>query len=99
MGPSGFWCLLMPYILTELREQFTNMLTEYDNLLEYEDISAGELNYLIFSLCNGYWANNGQSYQKINDIMGVLESVKQEFYRRIAINYEDDKMKLNGDVI
>lgn len=30
--------------------------------------------------------------------MGVLECVKQEYYRRVAIPYEDQAKERNGDV-
>lgn len=38
------------------------------------------------------------NYQMINDVMGALESAKLEFYRRIAVPYEETKRKDNGDV-
>lgn len=61
--------------------------------------SPGELSYAITSLVAGYVRRQGGvSYQTINDVMGVLEGVKAEFYRRVAAQYEDKKMALNGDV-
>jgi hypothetical protein len=30
---------------------------------------------------------------------GVIENVKQEFYRRLASKYEDAKIEQNGDII
>jgi len=30
--------------------------------------------------------------------MGVLECVKQEFYRRRAVPYEEEKIEENGDI-
>jgi hypothetical protein len=41
---------------------------------------------------------HGQSYSIINDIVGVLECAKMEFYRRVAVPYEDKKRTENGDV-
>jgi hypothetical protein len=38
------------------------------------------------------------SYNKIAMITGVLENIKQEFYRRIAAPYEDTKIIQNGDI-
>lgn len=38
------------------------------------------------------------SYSKIAMATGVLENIKQEFYRRIAANYEDKKILENGDI-
>jgi hypothetical protein len=40
----------------------------------------------------------GLSYQTINDIVGALEGAKLEFYRRVAVPYEDKKIIENGDV-
>ncbi len=59
---------------------------------------SGELNYLITMLCKEYWDAHGPAYQTINDIVGALEGAKLEFYRRIAVPYEDTKIKQNGDV-
>jgi len=41
---------------------------------------------------------NQLNYQTINDIIGALEGAKLEFYRRIAIPYENAKLTENGDV-
>jgi hypothetical protein len=34
----------------------------------------------------------------MNDIIGVLEAAKTEFYRRIIAPYEDIKIQDNGDM-
>lgn len=63
--------------------------------------TAGELNYKIHTLLFNYLDSvcvNGINYATINEVLGVLEAVKQEFYRRVAIPYEDKKIKENGDV-
>jgi hypothetical protein len=36
------------------------------------------------------------NYEKINQIMGVLACVAQEFYRRVAEPYEEQKRKNNN---
>jgi hypothetical protein len=59
--------------------------------------NEGELNYLITRLVKQYWDEDPR-YRTIADITGVLENVKQEFYRRIAVPYEDKKIEENGDV-
>jgi hypothetical protein len=38
------------------------------------------------------------SYTKIAMITGVIENIKQEFYRRAASWYEDKKIVQNGDI-
>lgn len=82
----------MPYIKQDARERLQDL-----------DIptTAGELNYLITKLCSEYVDDFGGinlCYQKLNEVIGVLECAKMEFYRRVAAPYEDEKMKKNGDV-
>ena len=61
--------------------------------------TPGELNYLLTSLCLDYIAlAPAVSYGLLNEVVGVLESVKLEFYRRVVAPYEDKKMLDNGDV-
>lgn len=60
--------------------------------------TPGELNYMITKLCTEYLGGMGLSYGTINDIVGALECAKQEFYRRVAAPYENDKIEQNGDV-
>jgi hypothetical protein len=38
------------------------------------------------------------SYTKVAMITGVLENIKQEFYRRVAVPYEELKIQQNGDI-
>lgn len=61
-------------------------------------VSAGELNYRITMLCLNYIDMLGKSYKSINEVVGVLECAKLEFYRRLAAPYEDTKIQQNGDV-
>lgn len=61
-------------------------------------INAGELNYKITTMVTEYLLNHGLSYKSINDVVGALECVKQEFLRRVVAPYEDVKCKTNGDV-
>lgn len=60
--------------------------------------TPGELNYLLTGLCIKYLRDHGTSYATLNAIVGVLECAKQEFYRRIALPYENAKLAENGDV-
>lgn len=62
--------------------------------------TPGELNYAITKLVIDYSKSAGgmQSYIIINDILGALEGAKLEFYRRVAVPYEDQKIIENGDV-
>lgn len=60
--------------------------------------TVGDLNYCITSICNNFLKAEGKSYATVNDIIGVLECAKMEFYRRVAAPYEDIKLTENGDV-
>ncbi|MDD1776929.1 MAG: hypothetical protein LUQ65_02090 [Candidatus Helarchaeota archaeon] len=79
----------MPYIIHERREQVSE-----SGLPE----NAGELNWVLTMVIKGYLQNKGTCYQTMNDIVGALESCKAEFQRRVVNPYEDEKIKLNGDV-
>lgn len=58
---------------------------------------VGELNYVITKILDEYIGNQLR-YSKINDVIGVLECAKLEIYRRLAADYEDEKIDQNGDV-
>lgn len=60
--------------------------------------NAGELNYA-FTLIAMRFFKDRRNYQAINDVIGALEGCKLEFYRRIAVPYEDVKIAENGDVL
>jgi len=83
----------MPYIKKNLR-------IKYDEILQMMNIpnSAGELNYFISKLCLKYLNLKGVKYQNFNEIIGVLECVKQEFYRKAVSKYEDKKERENGTI-
>jgi len=53
---------------------------------------------MITALLITYWNSEPQNYQRINDIIGACEGAKAEFQRRIVNDYEDSKIKENGDV-
>ena len=78
----------MPYIPEAARER-----------AEYQPRTAGELNFAITSLLLDYIEDvRGKSYEAYNEVVGVLESVKLELYRRAVAPYEEEKAEVNGDV-
>lgn len=101
----------MPYIKEENRlnldqciedmilciESNATINTDQPTLSNEEFLSiVGDINYT-FSRILGELM--GQvSYSKIAMITGVLENIKQEFYRRVASSYEDKKIVENGDI-
>jgi hypothetical protein len=104
----------MPYIDKEDRElieysaDFTGMpgLSQFiKKLIRLRDTypnsrgiayHPGTLNYIITRLCD-FWLGDA-NYEKYNTVIGVLECVKQELYRRQIAPYEDKKCEQNGDV-
>ena len=64
----------------------------------YTPLDPGSLNFAITQLVLDYLANRGTRYSILNEVVGVLECAKLEFYRRAVAAYEDEKCKLNGDV-
>ncbi len=58
----------------------------------------GNLNYCLATMVDGYINAKGVSYGTYNDVVGVLECLKMELYRRFVGPYEDKKLKENGDV-
>lgn len=64
----------------------------------YNAKSPGELNFLITSIVDKYLVDNGINYTAINNVIGALECAKLELYRRLAVPYEDKKIKDHGDV-
>lgn len=67
-------------------------------LIEPKDWTAGDLNFLITVAGNAFIEGHGMSYGSLNAVIGAMECAKQEFYRRLAVPYENTKISLNGDV-
>lgn len=89
----------MPYITKKKREQWDwEIVRTGRSLIMSNDIGPGDLNYIISSII---WKafDKDTSYTKANELIGVLECVKQEFYRRKVVPYEEEKMKENGDIL
>lgn len=78
----------MPYIEPEARRELTP---------DAVPTTAGALNYMITRLCLRFLGRR-RSYADYNEVVGVLESVKLEFYRRAMVPYEEYKISVNGDV-
>lgn len=82
----------MPYIKKD-RRGFENKSKAIDFVS-----NVGELNYLLTKILDQYLKRKGNSYSTFNDIIGVLECCKLEYYRRRVVPYESDKIEANGDV-
>lgn len=82
----------MPYISPKQRTE----LQPHDS----KAVNVGELTYMLTKVVIDYIDHDQEplSYQKIAEVVGALDCTKMEFYRRMAIDYEDAKIEVNGDV-
>jgi len=85
----------MPYITQEEKEIIDSGL---ENISASIMDNPGDLNYAIHQVVAEYIRQNHESYRTYNDIMGALEGVKLELYRRLVGKYEDGKKGVHGDV-
>lgn len=85
----------MPYIKQAGRNRFEGTL---NHIMHNLPADAGELNYLLSRIADIYIQVKGKNYQNLNEVIGVLECMKQEYYRRVVAPYEDEKIALNKDV-
>lgn len=88
----------MPYISRDDRENLDPVVEAAISVLDKKTFenSLGDLNYLFSRIIARHMRK--VSYGKIAMVTGVLENIKQEFYRREASPYEDMKIKANGDI-
>jgi hypothetical protein len=85
----------MPYIPQDRRPVFSKDIDSLVSKIKNE----GELNYVMTMLARGYvGAHTYKSYSLLNAVVGVFESAKAEFQRRVVNPYENSKIHQNGDV-
>ncbi len=87
----------MPYIHPNSRRKYDPHIKKLVDELCETDFNPGNLNYIITSIILKAWKAMPK-YATIAMITGMLDNVKQEFYRRYAGPYEDEKIEENGDV-
>jgi hypothetical protein len=87
----------MPYISRDKRAKYEKVLGELIGILKALPVEEvdGELNYVVTRILKEVYPLR---YFHLNRAMGVLECIKQEFYRRVVAPYEDVKIRENGDV-
>ena len=87
----------IPYIKPERRGKYEEVLKELTSILKalaVEEVD-GELNYVMTRILKEVYPLR---YFHLNKAIGVLECIKQEYYRRVAAPYEDIKIRESGDV-
>jgi hypothetical protein len=87
----------MPYLKKEQRPKIDELLAPLiDHLksipLEDQD---GSVNYVVTKILKQLYP---LKYFHLNRAIGVIETIKQEFYRRVVGPYENTKIRENGDV-
>lgn len=97
----------MPYIAASTRPKLDNLIDELSQAIVAEAVdsgdelnSSGALNYATTRLYLSVFRTlfPRLRYSHIALITGILENVKQEFYRKVASPFEDDKCFLNGEI-
>lgn len=88
----------MPYIKESDRTKLDSCIDSMIECLENEDLSSvlGNINYCFSRVLGGIMKQ--PSYNKVAMITGVLENIKQEFYRRVGVSLEEKKIRENGDI-
>lgn len=84
----------MPAIASGERKNLLPSIEAASNALGYRP-SVGMLNYFITTVLDRVCLS---TYTDFNEVIGVLECIKQEFYRRVIAPYEDKKYEANGEV-
>ncbi len=91
----------MPYIAQEDRRALDPAIEKLVDAVreraeQHQGSFEGYLNYALTRLVLGVVPE--RRYASIARVTGVLENVKQEFYRRYAAPYEDEQIDKSGDV-
>ncbi len=96
----------MPYINEEERNELDQAIELITNAIKNNKTTLnnphdfanylGRINYCFSRIITGVMGT--VSYNKVAMATGVLENIKQEFYRRIAAPYENKKVIENGDI-
>lgn len=88
----------MPYIKEERRKSFDVLVSQLvEKIREYPDEDKdGCINYF---MCRLLLEMYPKKYFHMNRMMGVLECIKQELYRRYVAPYENIKIKESGDIL
>ena len=89
---------IMPYIKNESRGQYENLLTELAAIIPSDPMERpGHINYLVSKLLEKVYGKN-MRYAHHNEVIGVLNCIMLEFYRRKTVPYEDEKIASEGDI-
>lgn len=96
----------MPYIDPKQREELDPYIDQIVGLIRLNTLAGlqqeknldGVVNYTVSRIVCGAFGQKGWRYNLIARVVGCLECVKAEFYRRLAGPYEDKAIAKNGDL-
>ncbi len=94
----------MPYIPTEKRGKYNqpiDRLALFLNDLSSNDELSGEFNYVLFRLARllcDKKSGGERRYARMAVVRSALAEARDEFHRRVMVQYEDEKIGLAGDV-
>lgn len=80
----------MPYIAKERRAILDQGLDQPSN--------AGELAYVLTAVVERYHRHLGQRFQTMSDVLGAIESTKDEYQRCVVRPHEDQRRIENGAI-
>ena len=91
----------MPYIEQEKRDILDPAIESlFVSLIDMqckneENNMEENINYVFTKLLKKYY---GESYEEINNALGIMSAVQLEYFRMVATPYSNQKIYENGDV-
>lgn len=88
----------MPYIHKDDRAHYEDAINLICTRLDQREWCMGDMNYVFTMILKRATRGKVRCYMTLNELMGMVECVKQEFYRRDVVEYETEKIKQHGDI-
>ena len=88
----------MPYIGRKDRKQYQDILNSLAEIIPKDRmLRPGHMNYIVSLLIEKVYGRDLR-YSDHNEVVGVLNCIALEFYRRKTSPYEDQKITEEGDL-
>ncbi len=88
----------MPYISRSERKQYQEVLSALAEIIPKDRmLRPGHINYIVSLLIEKVYGTQLR-YADHNEVVGVLNCIALEFYRRKTAPYEDIKIEEEGDL-
>lgn len=87
----------MPYIKQKRRQHFDKEIAALLQKLRSSKARAGDINYCLSRLLKELWKDD-ECYERANELLGILNAVNLELYRKCVAPYEDVKETENGRI-